>query len=243
MRISTTGHRARGERAARSRAGARAASRVIGLAHRCVRGVDQPRAAPLSRSSSSTQPDRGQRLVARVAQRRSRSARGACASTRQSARVERVLEVGDPEHQAAAPAWCAARSAPPRRAGCRRAAATRRARRAACAAGACGRAPAGTKCSTRSPASTRPTRSLLRMRGEAQHRAQLGRQLALLRAGGAEAHRARDVDHQHHRELALLDEALDVGRAEARGDVPVDVAHLVAGRRRGALPRTRCRAP
>ena len=67
------------------------------------------------------------------------------------------------------------------------------------------------------------------LRRESQHRAQLGRQLALLDARGAEAHRARHVHHQHHRELALLDEALDERLAEAGRHVPVDVAHLVPG--------------
>ena len=46
--------------------------------------------------------------------------------------------------------------------------------------------------------------------------------------GGAEVERARHVDEQHHRELALLLKHLHVGPVEARSDVPVDVAHIVA---------------
>ena len=37
------------------------------------------------------------------------------------------------------------------------------------------------------------------------------------------------VGHEEHGELALLEIALDVGRAEAGGDVPVDGADVVAG--------------
>jgi hypothetical protein len=66
-------------------------------------------------------------------------------------------------------------------------------------------------------------------RGEPQDRAQLRRQLALLDRGRAEAHRARHVDDQHDRQLAFLDVALDVRRAEPGGDVPVDGADLVTG--------------
>lgn len=66
-------------------------------------------------------------------------------------------------------------------------------------------------------------------RRETQHGHQLGGQLALLLRGGAEAHRARDVHDQQHGQLAFLDEALHVRMTGARGDVPVDVADLVAG--------------
>ena len=44
----------------------------------------------------------------------------------------------------------------------------------------------------------------------------------------AEVERAADVYQQHHRQLAFLLEHLHVGPVEARRDVPVDVAHVVA---------------
>ena len=37
-----------------------------------------------------------------------------------------------------------------------------------------------------------------------------------------------DVDQQHHRQLALLLEHLHVGVGQSGGDVPVDIAHVVA---------------
>src|SRR5262249_57354495 len=40
---------------------------------------------------------------------------------------------------------------------------------------------------------------------------------------------AAAIDQQHHRQLALLDEALDERVAHAGGDVPVDGADVVAG--------------
>jgi hypothetical protein len=55
------------------------------------------------------------------------------------------------------------------------------------------------------------------------------------RAARAEVLRVADVAQEHHRQLALLDVALDVGLAGARGDVPVDRAHVVAGHVRAHL--------
>ena len=66
-------------------------------------------------------------------------------------------------------------------------------------------------------------------RRERQHRRQLDRVVALEDEVGAERLRARDVHGQQQREVALLDELLDVERAHARGHVPVDGAHVVAG--------------
>ena len=74
-----------------------------------------------------------------------------------------------------------------------------------------------------------PDAIVLPNRGEAEQSAQFRRQLALLLPARAEQHGTRDIDHEHHRELALLDEALDVGFAEPRGDVPIDVADLIPG--------------
>ena len=67
-------------------------------------------------------------------------------------------------------------------------------------------------------------------RGEREHRRQLRRVVALQQVLRAELLRAGHVHHQQQREVALLDELLDVGRAHARRHVPVDRAHLVAGR-------------
>ena len=50
----------------------------------------------------------------------------------------------------------------------------------------------------------------------------------LLRCAGAELQRQAVVEEQHDGELALLDVLLAVRLAAARGDVPVDVAHVVA---------------
>ena len=47
-------------------------------------------------------------------------------------------------------------------------------------------------------------------------------------AGRAELQRGRILEEDQHGDLALLDELLAVGFAEAGGDVPVDVAHVVA---------------
>ena len=65
--------------------------------------------------------------------------------------------------------------------------------------------------------------------GHGEHRAQLARQLALEPPLRPEPLRAREIDRQHHGELALLDVTLHVGVAHARRHVPVDRAHLVAG--------------
>src|SRR5688572_6257626 len=62
-----------------------------------------------------------------------------------------------------------------------------------------------------------------------QHRRELDRELALEAAHRSEALRPRKVDHQHHRQLPLLDEALHERPAHARCHVPVNGAHLVTG--------------
>src|SRR5207248_1117177 len=45
----------------------------------------------------------------------------------------------------------------------------------------------------------------------------------------AEALAAADIDQENERSFALLDVALDEGRAHAGGDVPIDGSHIVAG--------------
>ena len=50
----------------------------------------------------------------------------------------------------------------------------------------------------------------------------------LLRAGG-EAQRGRKVEGQDDGQLPLLDELLDIKPAQARRDVPVDEARIIAG--------------
>jgi hypothetical protein len=52
--------------------------------------------------------------------------------------------------------------------------------------------------------------------------------LALRLGAGAEVQRGRILEHHQEGDLAFLDEFLAVGLAEPRGDVPVDVAHVVA---------------
>jgi hypothetical protein len=62
-----------------------------------------------------------------------------------------------------------------------------------------------------------------------EHRRQLGGKLALESLDGSKSLRARQVDDEHHGQLALLDVPLHEGSPHARGDVPIDRAHLVAG--------------
>jgi hypothetical protein len=64
--------------------------------------------------------------------------------------------------------------------------------------------------------------------GHREHCGELGGELALETAPGAEAFRPGQVDGEHHGELALLDVPLDKRAPHARGDVPVDDPHLVA---------------
>ena len=61
-----------------------------------------------------------------------------------------------------------------------------------------------------------------------EQRAQFGRDLGLELGRAAEPPRRAEVDQQHHGQLALLDVALDERMADARGDVPVDRADVVA---------------
>ena len=67
--------------------------------------------------------------------------------------------------------------------------------------------------------------------GRAQR--QQGRQFrghfTLLLKAAAKVLTAADVDGQHHRQLAFLDEALDERMPHAGGDVPVNSANVVAG--------------
>ena len=65
-------------------------------------------------------------------------------------------------------------------------------------------------------------------RGQGEHRGHLGAELALGTDQAAEPARGAEVHQEHHRELALLEVALDVGAPEPRGDVPVDGADVVA---------------
>ena len=87
----------------------------------------------------------------------------------------------------------------------------------------------GTTCSMRSVNSTAPTRSLLRTADIASTAASSVASSLLNRRTRAEPLRAREVDGEHDRELALLDVALHERPPHARRDVPVDRAHLVAG--------------
>ena len=64
--------------------------------------------------------------------------------------------------------------------------------------------------------------------GEGHQGGKLHRRLALGAVRRAEVERGAHVHQQQHRELALLDIALDERRADAGGDVPVDGAHIVA---------------
>ena len=71
---------------------------------------------------------------------------------------------------------------------------------------------------------------VVRHRREGEQRGELGREVALGQVARAEVLGARDVDEQEDRQVALLDELLDVRDADAGRDVPVDGADVVAGR-------------
>ena len=88
--------------------------------------------------------------------------------------------------------------------------------------------PGGTTCSGRSVNSSAPDAVVVPNGRHRQHRAELAGELALESRHRAESLGPREIDGEHHRELTLLDIALDEGAAHARGDVPVDRAHLVA---------------
>ena len=64
--------------------------------------------------------------------------------------------------------------------------------------------------------------------GKGQHGGDLGDRVFLELFGRAEHARTADVDQQHHRQLALFLVDLDVRLAAAGGDVPVDIADVVA---------------
>ena len=64
--------------------------------------------------------------------------------------------------------------------------------------------------------------------GVGEHRRHLRGHFVLELGAAAERARRRDVDQQHHGQLALLAVLLDVGEAGAGGDVPVDRADVVA---------------
>jgi hypothetical protein len=60
-----------------------------------------------------------------------------------------------------------------------------------------------------------------------QYRDQFGRQHAFAHAAGTEVDRRGKVDQEPGRDLAILLELTHVRRREPRGDVPVDVTHVV----------------
>ena len=62
-----------------------------------------------------------------------------------------------------------------------------------------------------------------------QHASHLDREFMLEVRAGTETRRPRHVDHEHDRELALLDVALDERTAHAGRHIPVDRADLIAG--------------
>ena len=65
--------------------------------------------------------------------------------------------------------------------------------------------------------------------GEGQHGGDFGDDVLLQAVRRAEQARGGDVHEEHHREFALLLVDLDVWFARPGGDIPVDVAHVVAG--------------
>ena len=64
-------------------------------------------------------------------------------------------------------------------------------------------------------------------RREGQHGSYLGHQILFRALGRAKQTRAADIDHEHHRQLALLLVDLDVGLRRASCNVPVDIAHVI----------------
>ena len=54
------------------------------------------------------------------------------------------------------------------------------------------------------------------------------RRLPFAEMDAAEIRRTGDIDRENHRELPLLPEFPDIGRAHPRRDIPIDEADLVA---------------
>ena len=80
-------------------------------------------------------------------------------------------------------------------------------------------------------------------RREGEHRRELRGVVALEQVREPNCCEPETSTSEQQGEVALLDELLDVGRAHARGDVPVDRAHVVARAGTRAPRRTPCRAP
>jgi len=78
------------------------------------------------------------------------------------------------------------------------------------------------------PAKSSACGSPVRVRGCGRRGGRRGAAADATRRRAAEAHRRRHVEHEQHRQLALLDELLHERPALARGDVPVDRAQVVA---------------
>ena len=66
-------------------------------------------------------------------------------------------------------------------------------------------------------------------RGESEGGGDLRHHLLLLLADGTEIARAADIYEQHERKLALLLVDLDIWSVVAGGDIPVDIADIIAG--------------
>ena len=64
--------------------------------------------------------------------------------------------------------------------------------------------------------------------GESQRRSNLRGAFTLQLPDSAEVERSADIHQQHHRKFTLFLEDLDVGMMETPGDIPVDVAHIIA---------------
>ena len=64
--------------------------------------------------------------------------------------------------------------------------------------------------------------------GEGEHGGDFGGQLAFGLRDRTEQSRAAQVHQEHHGQLAFLDEFFDERMVHARGDVPIDGAHVVA---------------
>ena len=74
-----------------------------------------------------------------------------------------------------------------------------------------------------------PDAVVVLQRRKREERGDLGTELALALRDAAEPRRGRAVDRKEDVQLAVLAELLDVRRAHASGDVPVDAADVVTG--------------
>ena len=210
------------------------------LAHAARARVDLDLAAGL-RVDEPQVAHRRQRLLARVAHLDGEHAVAGAERAQRAFPVALAAEVGDDDDEAARAGGVAraAQRAPRARSRPRRRARARRAAARACRAARRGPGAAGRRAGPR------------RRRRDAEPVAAAGRDVAdrerdalgdvgLAPVGGAEAHRGRHVEHEPGGQRPLGDVDAHVRLLQPGGDVPVDVADVVARAGRPGSRPARC---